>query len=48
MGLAAMEAMASGCATICPANCGTSDFAKNEINSLMIDTTNLDENVKTT
>lgn len=43
MGLTAMEAMASGCATIVPANCGTADFVKNEINALMIDTTNLDE-----
>lgn len=39
MGLTAMEAMASGCATILTKFGGTSDFAKHEKNSLLIDTT---------
>lgn len=43
MGLTAMEAMASGCATVLPKYGGTIDFAKNKINSLVIDTLNFEE-----
>ena len=38
MGLTAMEAMACGCAVIVPSQGGASSFAKNEQNSLIIDT----------
>lgn len=42
MGLTALEAMASGCAVVLPKNGGTTSFAENEVNCLMVDT--LDEN----
>lgn len=47
MGLTAMEAMASGCATILTKFGGTSDFAKHENNSLLIDTTDYGTCVET-
>ncbi len=43
MGLTAMEAMACGCATIVPKNGGTDCFAKDQINSFVIDTLNFEE-----
>lgn len=42
MGLTAMEAMASGCAVIVPENGGSTSFAVNEKNALVVDTGNLD------
>lgn len=47
MGLTAMEAMASGCATILTKFGGTSDFARHEKNSLLIDTTCYDTCIET-
>ena len=40
MGLTAMEAMASGCAVILPKYGGITDFAKHEVNALLVDTLN--------
>lgn len=45
MGLTAMEAMASGCATILPVHGGTGMFAHDEENALVIDTLDFDKNV---
>jgi glycosyltransferase involved in cell wall biosynthesis len=38
MGLAALEAMASGAAVIVPKNGGATSFARHDVNSLVIDT----------
>jgi len=40
MGLTGMEAMASGCAVVLPMNGGASSFAKDNENSLLVNTTN--------
>ncbi|MGA2775012.1 MAG: glycosyltransferase [Candidatus Omnitrophota bacterium] len=37
-GRTGLEAMAVGCATILPKNCGTSEYAKDNENSLLVDT----------
>jgi glycosyltransferase involved in cell wall biosynthesis len=43
MGLTALEAMACACAVIVPRNGGTEEYAKNNVNSLVIDTSNKQE-----
>lgn len=48
MGLTAMEAMASGCATVVPKYGGTLDFAKHEWNCLVIDTRKKEECITAT
>lgn len=48
MGLTAMEAMASGCAVVVPQNGGTGDFAKHEINCLVVNTHEIEECIKQT
>jgi glycosyltransferase involved in cell wall biosynthesis len=42
MGLTALEAMCSGCAVVLPVEGGAGDFARDEVNSLMVDTTDAD------
>ena len=42
MGLAALEAMACGAAVIVPKNGGATSFARNDVNSLVIDTSTAD------
>jgi glycosyltransferase involved in cell wall biosynthesis len=42
MGLTALEAMASGCAVVVPINGGSVEFAKADLNALIIDSTNED------
>lgn len=40
MGLTALEAMSAGCSVIVPKNGGATEFVKNRINGIVVDTTN--------
>jgi len=42
-GRTGLEAMACGCATILPANCGTSEYARHRENSLLVNTEQFDD-----